>query len=304
MVYPFPSVMGAAVGAGAIVEKYRLNITSKETSGNWASIAELEFRAAVGGADLCNGGIPADSAHNSGEDARFAFDNDTSTRWSTGTATVPQQIEYDFRTVFDAKQIALTPDSSAFGDTPNAFTVQRWNGASWQAHWTEDAFRVTNGAQLIFSKPDAGVAGATRWRLKITATQGTSGNWVSISEVELRGTAGGADLTAADSSDGGSSFSNSTASDLSEKAFDNSNSTLTQSGFAPSGGSPYYLGYRFPTQVDLHEVTIRNTSTTDDSPKTFDVQMQDPATGSWSTIWSVADAGTWSASQTKTFTRP
>jgi hypothetical protein len=213
---------------------------------------------------------------------------------------MPQWLEYDFASNVDVQQIALTPAN--LGDTPSAFSVQYWDGATWQTYWSEASYLVTSGAnQLLFSKPNAALPGSTRWRLNITNTVGGS-NFAQFAELEWRSTPSGSDLTSPASADGGNPFSTQNQSN-SLSVYDNSAGTTWSASLHPSVGTPAIIGYRFATQVDIHEVAI-TCAGTGDVPKTFDVQYLDPATGTWTTSWSVADSGTWAFGETKVFTKP
>lgn len=156
--------------------------------------------------------------------------------------------------------------------------------------------------RLIFTPYNAALAGSILWRVNVTATQGTTGQWCSIQEIEFRGSVGGADLTAANSSDGGNAIANVNGGSNNWPwwAFDGTGAPW-QSGIAPSAAAPAWIGYRFPTQVDVAEVAIKCTGSPGDAPKTFTI---DKWTGSgWTTVKTVADAA-WTANQQKVFSVP
>jgi hypothetical protein len=298
-----PHRYDAGAGGGGLSSKWRLNISAKKAGANWTSIAELEMRGSVGGFNLCAGGTASASASNGANPASSAFDGNSATSWQSGTATSPQWIEYDFASAVTIEQVALKP-TAITGDTPTQFTVEYWDGSAWQIYWHvgDVPMNVQNSNQLIFTRPNSGAAGtSTEWRLNITASR-TGTGFPSISELELRATSGGSDLTISDSSDGSSTFSNhSTAGNDATKAFDNSTSSRWQGTAAPSGGSPQIIGFRFTAPRAITEISVTNYTTLGDSPKTFDIQYWNEGTAAWVTSWSVADSAFSSTTQTLVF---
>jgi hypothetical protein len=82
-------------------------------------------------------------------------------------------------------------------------------------------------------------------------------------------------------------------------ANDGSTTKWGSSGVPPNR----WIGYRFPQQVDIHEIAMTN-ATLGDSCKSFDVQYWDQATSTWVTSWSVGPVTWASAPLTKVFTKP
>ena len=88
------------------------------------------------------------------------------------------------------------------------------------------------------------------WALSLFARAG-SGNGVSLAEVEMRGTPGGADLCT-----GGTAGGSFTSGLLPANAFDNSDSTIWYNG--ATSGNNVRLFYDFGTPVDIVEIFVRN----------------------------------------------
>lgn len=78
-----------------------------------------------------------------------------------------------------------------------------------------------------------------------------SGDGVAVSEVEMRGPVGGADLCVGGTASGASNFGY-----VAANAFDNNNSTIWYNG--STGGLWVRLAYEFLTDVDVVEVMVRN----------------------------------------------
>lgn len=82
-----------------------------------------------------------------------------------------------------------------------------------------------------------------------------SGNGLAVSEVEMRGSAGGADLCVGGTASGTSNFGH-----VAANAFDNDNATVWYNG--STGGTWARLAYQFLTDVDVVEIMLRNAPAT------------------------------------------
>lgn len=305
--FPTPMLVGAA--AVAAVSKCRLNCSAVQAAGsNWLTIAEMEMRAVIGGSTVTSGGTASASASAGGTPASNAFDGNPATVWQTGTATMPQWLEYDFPTAQTIKQVSIRGGPTA-GDCPASFSIQHWNGTTWQTDWSETSPDWGANYTRIFTQYDSLTSGYFKWRLSITSTKGGGTAWTGISEIELRTSIGGADATSPISSSNpgdclGTQFSSSPLSN----AFDNNTSTVWQSGTDPSVSVPVLGAYRFPTQTVVAEVAITNSGTLGDSPKAVDIQYFDPlasgGAGAWVTARSIADCGFTATGQTLAFSVP
>lgn len=161
----------------------------------------------------------------------------------------------------------------------------------------------TTGKAAHYELTDLGSApaGAHRhWRIYITSI--LSGSYVSIIESQMRETSGGADQTGSGTASASSTYTGEGATPA--KAFDN---VLTYPGWTNNADLPCWLAYDFGSGVtkEITEVTIlnRNDSWWNQVPVAFEVQYSDNGT-SWTTSWSVPNAGFTTTNQTRTFTKP
>lgn len=98
------------------------------------------------------------------------------------------------------------------------------------------------------------MAAHRHWALSMLARPG-SGNGVGVSEIEMRGSVGGADLCVGGTASGVSNFGHVPAN-----AFDNNNTTIWHN--AGTGGLWARLAYQFLTDVDVVEIKVRNAPAT------------------------------------------
>lgn len=121
---------------------------------------------------------------------------------------------------------------------------------------------------------------------------GADYDYVFLSEIEMRASAGGADQCAGGSSFG-SAFFQSHAN-----CFDNNNATDWQS----QGVAGVYVGYQFAAPVDIVEFALRASSTFGRKPRSVTFQYSDTSnTGPWTTI-GADTVPTWADGETKVFT--
>lgn len=127
-------------------------ITNMENVGSTAvlQIAELEFRASVGGADLTGAGT---AISNSGT-ASAAFDNNADTAW-TGTKDPSTYIGYDFGAgqAVAVAEVGLRPGTTVTNNrTPYKFDVQYSDdGTTWHNAWAASG-RMTD-AGVTYAHP-------------------------------------------------------------------------------------------------------------------------------------------------------
>lgn len=159
---------------------------------------------------------------------------------------------------------------------------------------------------IVAGAPVAGGPATTvrYWRLFIltTANSPIADNAASLSEMTYRDTPGGSNIATSGAATASDSFSGLSPSN----AFDGNPATLwgTNAGMAPNS----WLKYAFPVPVSVAEVTITARGDAanygvSQTPKSFRIESS-PDNSTWTTEWTVADAGAWSDGQTKTFTRP
>lgn len=118
---------------------WRIYITKTRDTGQFkAMVAEVEFRATLGGADQTGPGTAIGSTTFGGDfDYPAAYDNDSGTAWaSESNAELPQWIGYDFgagQPVAVAEVLLQASDTQARADRmPEDFSVEfSDDGVTW-----------------------------------------------------------------------------------------------------------------------------------------------------------------------------
>lgn len=281
-----PSRFAAAGGAG-LSTQWRLNITAKYTSGNWTSIKDMEMRGVAGGANLATGGVASASVNNGGANpASNAFDGNAATQWQTGTATVPQWIQYTFATAVTIEQVSIT--QASLGDNPTAFDVQYWDGAAWVTYWSVSGIGWNSRTTGVFTR-----GSLLRWRLNVITTI-SGGSWIAVREIEFRTSHGGADETSSAPSDFAGPLASLNNNDA-YMAFDNGTNS-----WSPGGPTkPSWVGWFFVAPKTINEIVITGPPSTGDAPASFTVGYWDGA--AWQTVLTEAAAGAWTSGQVRTW---
>lgn len=136
-----------------------------------------------------------------------------------------------------------------------------------------------------------------RWRVRVTGVQ--SGNIASICELELRASAGGANLATGGYAYASSHYSNTY---IPSAAFDGSASTNWASA---SAGVPAWLAYELPSDHTINEVAIKaGTASLEQYPAAFTVQSSSDGGVTWTDEWSVSGIAAWTSGLQRVFTRP
>lgn len=220
-------------------------------SGAAIAIAELELRGSVGGADLTGSGTASASNASNGA-ASNAFDGDAGTFWATNTDAV-SWIAYDFGAGNDVTiyEIAITARASTNQDqSPSVGYVEHSDdGSNWTPAWP---FAIesnwSGGGQKVFARPTAGPTTHRYWKMIFGSS--TFANYVGFSEIEMRGSPGGADQTGSGTpsadSDGFGAVAN---------GFDNNLST----NYISNAGSLHWCKYDFGAGNDVlvKELSLR-----------------------------------------------
>lgn len=142
-------------GGGSTTPKsnrWRLYITTKQSSSSWQAIREMDMREIPGGANLAVGGIASASISDSANPPLRAFDGNLSTFWSSGGTAVPLWLEYQFvqPTYINELVIAGAPSAS---DNFLAAQVQYWDGAAWVFAWGISTTNWTSNLTRTFTNP-------------------------------------------------------------------------------------------------------------------------------------------------------
>lgn len=308
---------GGGGSVGSNVKMWRIHITANNGSTSFVTVAEMQFRATSGGANLCTGGTPfASSQANTDNTSANAFDGNPSTKWTSASApsvASPQFLGYALPTASQVNEIAVTGCITGQETlTPRDFTIQSstnsTDGANgtWINEWSESGQTAwTGGETRIFTR--TAHTGSTPWsgRLKITANNGNTHS-VEVAELQFRATVGGASLCA-----GGFSNTNSfNDSHAPSDAFDGSSSTIWASLVAPTVASPAILAYVFPAASVIEEVAIIGCQTGDGTValKDFVIQVSNNSTtgldGDWADWLDVTGETGWVGGEMRTFTQP
>ena len=161
---------------------------------------------------------------------------------------------------------------------------------------------------MVGRTPPAGGSSARYWRL-LFPDGGTNGSRCGIGEMEMRSSAGGADLTAPDPSEVKISANSSNSGSFSPRnAIDGGNSDFAGWFTADGQNLNSWLRYDFTTPVSINEISISalgdGGSWNTYAPKQITVQSSPDGT-TWATEWVVSGGPyTWTSFQTRVFTRP
>lgn len=147
--------------------------------------------------------------------------------------------------------------------------------------------------------PDAGGIAARRWRILIA--ESVNGSYVTVAELSVRATIGGANQCAGGTPIASDSYDPSWNELM---AFDGSNSTQWAKDTRYVAES--WLGYYFAAPVECLQIAI----TADNGsfaghaePKDFSIQYSADGV-TWVTSWSVTGSIGWSYGETRVFTKP
>lgn len=119
------------------------------------TIAELEMRATVGGADQCNGGTASASRQSGSYPASQAFDNDDNTFWEAIELDETfVWLQYEFTSPVDVREISIKAVSNRGSWAPKDFDLQYSdNGTDWNTVQSFTGEIFTDGEQREFAIP-------------------------------------------------------------------------------------------------------------------------------------------------------
>jgi hypothetical protein len=146
--------------------------------------------------------------------------------------------------------------------------------------------------RMLGRNPAAGGGLASKWRINITDAQNAPSSFVGITELELRETVGGADVTSGATASASAVASGSSAAN----AIDDNTAVSWDSG---TGTVPQWLEVDFASSKTITQVSIRQNAI-NGAPTAFDVQYYDGA--AWQTYWSETST-LWAANYTRVFTK-
>ncbi|MBL0420518.1 discoidin domain-containing protein [Ramlibacter sp. AW1] len=141
--------------SGADGQLWRINMTAQQGGASTFSLMEVQMRASSGGADECSGGYAfASSMNNTSTMGAFAaFDDNASTGWQAySTGEVPSWLAYKFASAKSIVEVVMTaPGGGNQVWAPADFTVDRWNGSSWETQYTASGLTWTVSETKTFT---------------------------------------------------------------------------------------------------------------------------------------------------------
>ena len=156
-------LLGAGV-SGAAHKYWRIVFTGSRNymgASGYVSLAEVEMRATVGGADQCSGGSSsADSFYASGYEASKAFDNNNASVWASNGGAFPHWIKYTFAAPVSVAEFAIRAADASYDpgryEIPDSFYLQ-WSddNSAWTTAktLTGQSSSWSNGQLKAFSVP-------------------------------------------------------------------------------------------------------------------------------------------------------
>ncbi len=281
---------------------WRLRFTGS-VGPNGVQIGDIEMRARYGGLNQCIGGTGYTS-YQPGVAATWPFDGNPTT---SGDLSIPCWFSYHFTRPVTVAEYVITPYYAA-AYAPTDWVLESssdgvgWSTRAWESDvndWDGDSSRSFGG---MWEQPYPDF-GHEFWRLLVTDSNG--GGALEISEIEFRGSVGGADQCV-----GGNSWSNFRRhddlyphGDTSASAFDNNAGT----NWAPQAwGFPCYAQYNFAAAVDVvqYAVTFNHDGRTSRAPKSWVLQYSDtggPDEWQWTSVSEVTGQIGWVSGETRLF---
>lgn len=259
----------AAPGPGYGTHRYwRVYVASNAGAVDYTAIGELEFRATVGGANqtvYSGSSTPAidggAGATGFGNYPYLAFDGDTTTvgnDWAR-SATGGVWLGYDFTTPVTVAEVLLTGTTNGYSRSPATGTLD-WSddGVSWTTVASFDFKLWVRSANRTIPATTYGSGFHRAWRVFCLNNNGGT-SFIELGEIEFRATAGGPDQTYPIASDSGETQGRALCSsegvgNEAWRAFDNITANL--SPWAGTSTANEWVGYVFPTPVEVKEVFI------------------------------------------------
>lgn len=138
--------------------RWRVLFLASNSSPNYASLQEMEFRATIGGASLCVGGAASASSSYVGYPPSKAFDGDTTTPgvtyWAADGVEATPWLEYEFATGSPVNQLMICAAVSSPAAAPKDFKVQSYDGSGWVDEWSVTGSTGWSGGTIrTFNRP-------------------------------------------------------------------------------------------------------------------------------------------------------
>lgn len=194
-----------------------------------------------------------------------------------------------------------SPSRMASEFTTGELTTVQEITVEWPSQPSADdllAFEATLYGSPAYAPTHVSTPGTARyWR--VLALEADDATTITVGEIQMRETSGGADLTSTTFAIAGA-----TDSGTAQQAFDNS--VAVGWGILKSRDpSLWWIGQDFGdgNAKEIVEITIRTLAGATTTPRAFNVQ-QSPDGTTWTTVWSVTGEPVWTSGETRTFTRP
>lgn len=289
---------------------------SHSPSETTVGVTELELRDIIGGPDLTSPGEAAtraitNSQYSSNFGAHNAFDDVIAAGSGNIWATANNQhlnawVGWDFgagneKTIVE---VVVTGFNNTLQSPKDIRVDYSHDGVIWYTAWDEGAMTWTALESKTFQHPNAPipeVSGHRHWRLFFSRST-INDSYLGVGEVELRGVAGGPDLTIA--ADAGTKASASSYVFPPSNAFNDNEGGTDWLSAAGQGDENGWLAWDFGVgnEQDINEVTMHPPSNLQSAPKDVLIQYSDDGGVTWADSWDEG-AQTWDGS-TKTFTKP
>lgn len=116
--------------------RWRINISANNGNTYWLTLAEIEMRISLGGADQCSGGSASQSSYYTGYPGSLCFDDNTDTSWNASYGVTTGWVEYQFASAKEIVQYTLTCKDTTNNypeRMPKNWTLEYYDGGGWVA---------------------------------------------------------------------------------------------------------------------------------------------------------------------------
>lgn len=141
--------------SGSSGQVWRVNMSAQQSGAATLGVASIQMRTTPGGPDQCSGGYPfASSMDNTINVGAFqAFDSNSITNWlACSNSFVPSWIGYKFSSAIALTEMAITAGGGGNQIyAPAAFTIEKWNGSSWDVVYTASGQSWSSGETKVFT---------------------------------------------------------------------------------------------------------------------------------------------------------
>lgn len=140
---------------GSAGQMWRINMTGQQAGATTFSLTEVQMRITPGGADQCSGGYGfASSMDDTSIFGAFAaFDDNAGTQWQAySDGEVPSWLIYKFASAKAIVEVLMSaPGGGNEAWAPANFTIDRWNGSTWEAQYTASGLTWTGSETKTFT---------------------------------------------------------------------------------------------------------------------------------------------------------